>query len=437
MTESRAEIELVGDGDGIAVFGDAAVVERFLAEAGVESRPLRVRMRAGSTLAAAAGAAHAGSTAAVASGRWIRLTAESARALDLGTAMQGSAEGLSRTVVMTQGGKISKILEYAKPGSARAVLTSPAMLAGAAGVMAQLALQQTIAEITDYLAVIDAKVDDVLRAQNDTVIAKLVSVGETIDGALLRREHVGRVSDVTWSSLHGAAATINEAQNTALLRLARLAEKLEHRKLSALAQASARLDREITEWLAVLARCFQLQDARAVLELDRVLDDSPADIDGHRSALREERELRRERITEATRGLLERIEAAADTANERVLLHPTKAGAVVRSGNRALDRIADFEARIGIERDRPELEARPWRAAAADAREAVTRTAGAGAAATARAASRSLATIGAAASGAASTVADRLRRTRAEEPEPEDGGAHEPGRGAPADPSAE
>ena len=39
----------------------------------------------------------------------------------------------------------------------------------AAGVMAQLAMQQTMEEITDYLATIDEKVDDVLRAFIDTL----------------------------------------------------------------------------------------------------------------------------------------------------------------------------------------------------------------------------------------------------------------------------
>jgi len=37
------------------------------------------------------------------------------------------------------------------------------------GIMAQVAMQQTMDEITDYLATIDEKLDDVLRAQDDAV----------------------------------------------------------------------------------------------------------------------------------------------------------------------------------------------------------------------------------------------------------------------------
>ena len=66
-------------------------------------------------------------------------------------------------------GQVKGFVEFAKgPG---AHLTNPALLAGAAGIMAQLAMQQSMDEITDYLAAIDEKVEDVLRAQKDAVVA--------------------------------------------------------------------------------------------------------------------------------------------------------------------------------------------------------------------------------------------------------------------------
>jgi len=84
----------------------------------------------------------------------------------------------------------AKILEFTKPGFVGSMLTNPAMLAGAAGIMAQLAMQQTMEEITEYLAVIDEKVDDILRAQKDAAIAEMIGVGMVIDDAMLKREHV-------------------------------------------------------------------------------------------------------------------------------------------------------------------------------------------------------------------------------------------------------
>ena len=54
----------------------------------------------------------------------------------------------------------------------------------------------------------------------------------------------------------------------------------------ALAKAAKEAESKVQSWLVVLARCFQLQDAIAVLELDRVLDAAPEDLDGHRLGLK-------------------------------------------------------------------------------------------------------------------------------------------------------
>lgn len=43
--------------------------------------------------------------------------------------------------------------------------------------MAQVAMQQTMQEITDYLESIDEKVEDVLRAQKDAALSELIGAG--------------------------------------------------------------------------------------------------------------------------------------------------------------------------------------------------------------------------------------------------------------------
>lgn len=369
------EIELVSDGDGIAIFGDAREIERFLAGAGVPSKEIALRPSVGSILNAGSGAAQAGSQLAANSGRWVKLTEESAKALKLGKAMKGSSDGVSRAIATTSKGKVTKILEFAKPGSVGSMFTNPAMLAGAAGIMAQLAMQQTMEEITQYLAVIDEKVDDVLRAQKDAAIAEMIGVGLVIDDAMLKREHVGRVSEVTWSGLHGAAQTIATTQSYALRQLDALAEKLERkRKVSDLARVAQEAEKSVEEWLAVLARCFQLQDGLAILELDRVLDSSPDELDRHREAVRAGRRKRRDLIAATTHRLLARMDAAAGTANEKVLLHPIKSGAVVRSGNEVGTDVVTFNERLGIEEARESIAAKQWRVAVSEVRDKVVGT---------------------------------------------------------------
>ncbi|MCC4907768.1 hypothetical protein [Microbacterium sp. cx-59] len=152
------EIELVSDGDGLAVFGDPGAVDLFLRTAGVPSKELDLQQKLGSVLSTGSTAAQAGSQIAANSGRWVKLTEKSAEAMKVSHMMKGSSSGVQRAITTTKGGKITGILEFVKPGSIGSMLTSPAMLAGAAGVMAQLAMQQTMDEITDYLATIDEKV---------------------------------------------------------------------------------------------------------------------------------------------------------------------------------------------------------------------------------------------------------------------------------------
>ncbi len=377
--EPRDEIELVSDGDGLATIGDPLAVERFLSTAGVASRELNLSHAVGNALNVGSAAAKGGSEVAANAGRWVKLTEESAKALKLGNAMKGSTDGVSRAIVTTSKGKITNILEFVKPGSVGSMVTNPAMLAGAAGIMAQLAMQQTMQEITDYLAVIDEKVDDILRAQKDGALARMIGVGLVIDDAMLKREHVGRVSEVTWSSLHGAAQTIAETQSYALRRLDTLAEKMEKKsRVGDLAKIAKNAEGEVEGWLAVLARCFQLQDGLAVLELDRVLDSSPEDLDRHREAIRAGRIKRRDLIAKSTERLLARMDAAAVSANNKVLFHPLKPGEVVRSSNEVGADVLVFHETLGISGNRENLEKKRWTVAAIEARDATVEASAAG-----------------------------------------------------------
>ncbi|WP_419707723.1 hypothetical protein [Promicromonospora sp. NFX87] len=366
------EIQLISDGDGLALIGDPMAVERFLDSNGLPSKDLGLH-RLRPVLGAAAGAAQASSEIAANSGRWLKLTEESARLVTEHGLRTSSKTGLSSGVLKGNSGQIKGFVEFAKgPGS---LLTNPAILAGAAGIMAQLAMQQAMDEITDYLATIDEKVDDVLRAQKDAVLADMIGVNLVIEEAMTVREHVGRVSEVTWSKVQATPMTIARTQAYVLRQLDALAEKLEHKaNVGDLAKTSKEAESKVLEWLAVLARCFQLQDAIAVLELDRVLDASPDELDRHRLALRVARRNRLDLISRSTKHLMDRIEATAGIANAKVLLHPTASRAVVYSSSRVATAVVDFHGLLGIEGDRQALEAKRWVDAATEVKDKALET---------------------------------------------------------------
>lgn len=387
------EIQLISDGDGVAVIGDPALVERFLTTEQLPARELPIHRLRQVTVAGSA-LAQAGSQIAADSGRWVKLTEKSARLVHTSDMMKGSSGVYSRAIAVAKNGRTTDILEFSK-GSAH-LLTNPAILSGAAGLMAQMAMQEAMDEITEYLKVIDAKVDDVLRAQKDAVLADMIGVDLMIEEAMTIRAEVGRVSDVTWSKVQGTSMTLARTQAYALRQLDALAEKLEKKSdMSELRAAATQAGSTVQDWLAVLARCFQLQDAIAVLELDRVLDALPEELDQHRLGLRTARRNRLELITRSTEQLVDRIEGAAEHANTKVLLNPIDAPAIVRSSNAVAATVGDFATRLGIERSRESLDAKRWRVAAVEAKDKAIDTGTA---------------VGVGVAAAASTVGRQFRR---------------------------
>ena len=72
------EIQLISNGDGLAVIGNPTAVERFLVSEGLPSKDLGLQ-RLGSAVSTGAGLAQAGSAVAANSGRLVKLTKESAQ----------------------------------------------------------------------------------------------------------------------------------------------------------------------------------------------------------------------------------------------------------------------------------------------------------------------------------------------------------------------
>lgn len=407
-----AEIELINDGSGVAVIGPRSVVEQFLTSQDLPSKELDLK-RIGSTLNSAAGVAQAGSSISAESGRWVKLTKESAAAFEKTRKMTGSRHGVSRAILTEDNGRIKGILEIVNgPGQA---LANPAVLAGAAGIMAQMAMQQTMDEITDYLAVIDAKVDDILRAHKDAVIADMIGVDFVLDEAMTIRDSVGRVSEINWSKVQSTTLTIGRTQAYALKQLSGIADMLERQnKVDDLAEVSKKAERTVQEWLVVLAHCFRLQEGISVLELDRVLDASPDELDDHRRGLELARQRRLDQLATGTASLLQRMDAAAGLADTKLLLNPVAAPKVLSSRNKVHNEVISFQQLLGIDGDQAQLEGRRWRDAALEVLDKVVASGSEGFDNAVQAGSSTLESARLATGKAAEGLGKRLLRKRAD-----------------------
>ncbi|HRL81223.1 MAG TPA: hypothetical protein PLK46_12940 [Propioniciclava sp.] len=355
------ELELMSDGNGLAVIGAMSDVERFFQSSGLDHLPSRgfdpYRIRAAVNLGG--GIATAGVTASTEMGRWVKLTEESAQAFKSWQLMKGPTEGVSRAIAVNGQGRTQHILQIVtKPGSA---LTNPAILGGLGAVMSQYAMQQQMNEIGDYLELINEKVDDILRAQKDAVLADMIGVDLTIEDALIVRDEVGHVSEITWSKVQTTSQTLARTQAYALRELDAIAEKLTRKAdIGEVAKGTREAEPRVREWLAVLARTFQLQDGVSILELDRVLNAAPDELDSHHAGLLKARQNRLERIGRSTAALLTQMDETVRNANAKVLTNPFDSPAAVRSSNQIASEVQSLRERLGIASTSESAEAKRW-----------------------------------------------------------------------------
>lgn len=358
-----SQIELVSDGDGLAVIGDPGHVERFLQSEGLWQSAKRLDLqRLRSFLGTGAGVVQAASEIAANSGHWLKLTPESAHLLKKYGLMETKTPGVSRAMI-GKPGSVRKWLQIEQgPGS---LTTNPAVLSGAAGLMAQVAMRQAMSEITEYLAAIDEKLDTVARKVDDTVRKDVIGAETMLSRAMTMRDAAGRVTDDSWSTVQDVPGKIADAQGYALLQLEAVAKELEGKKhVRGLAKSAQEAPREVQYWLAFLARCFHVQDAYDLLELDRAFDAGPEQVDARRRGLKAARQERLEAISQHTGQLLDRMDAAVGTANAKIFWNRTRSPEVVQSGNQVAAGVHDFHMLLGAPSDPRSWQARQLRPAA-------------------------------------------------------------------------
>ena len=386
-------IQLLYDGDGLAVIGEPTAVESFLASEGLASFS-RLLPKVGAMIDGLGTLTEAASSvvetvsslkdSATSIANSVSSMVDSANSV---TESIGSmAETVGKWIKTSK--EISKIVEryhlkeLATPGVLQAVVGQLANLTGTtataatatvaapAVVMSQMSMQQSLDEIKELIEIIDQKLNDVLQHLKNEVLSRMDGVRLAIIEANTIRDTVGRVSETTWSKIQNSSGTILETQARALRELGELASKFENVKnVAELQEKFEKLNIEVQKWIRVLADCFQLLESIAVLELDRVLDASPDELDRHRLGLKAARAQRLALIANATGGLLERMNEVAGTANKKVLFNPIQSKAVVKSSNEVTESIQMFHETLGINLEVHGTDVRLWKEAVSESLE--------------------------------------------------------------------
>lgn len=348
------------DADGAVVAGERAAVERFMSHLGLaasENGPQTRRLSA--YLGAAAGAAKTASHVAEQSALYLKLTPESAQKLkDAGGLMPTKTKGISYAM-LGQPGRVGPWLQV--QNGAASALTNPAVLSGVGSIMSQFAQLGEADDLHALLVNIDHKLDQVQRTQRDEVIARLQGAAAAIEEAFTIRQHGGDARTL-WSKVDGESAVLHEVQSDALLKLAALAETAAQASSPAAAKKAARnIEQQAGVQVAILARCFELQDQFSVLELDHVLDTAPDKVDGHRLGLADARRRRRDDVLVRTSEFLDQLQTAGGVANSNIVLHARAAQATVSALNSSAELIHELRAPLGIEGQHAALSLTTWR----------------------------------------------------------------------------
>lgn len=360
-------IELICDGEGLAVLGDPTAVKRFLDSEGLRTQSQELRLeRLGPALETGSNIAELVSDIYANTGRYVRLTKESAEDVRRFGLMPTSVRGISHAMI-GEPGSISKWIQV-EDGPA-SLLMNPAVLSGVAGIMAQIARQQEVRALKEFLVSIDGKLDDLRRGQRDGILAKMDRAVSVIGEAMIIRERGGD-RETAWRKVENEVGTLAEVQANALRRIEALADKVgdvdDGTGVGFLRKTTNEIESDVGVWLAVLAQCFRLENERTILELDHVLATNPRHWDGHRIGLSEALHEKRDEAVRRTTDLLERLDRAGAVARSNIILHAPAAHSVIDSVNTANGSLEKFHASLGGESHWKELARIRWKDAIRD-----------------------------------------------------------------------
>ena len=361
------EIELICDGEGLAVLGDPTAVKRFLDSEGLRAQSQELRLeRLGPALETGSNIAELVSDIYANTGRYVRLTKDSAEDVRRFGLMPTSVRGISHAMI-GEPGSISKWIQI-EDGPA-SLLMNPAVLSGVAGIMAQIARQQEVRALKEFLVSIDGKLDDLRRGQRDGILAKMDRAVSVIGEAMIIRERGGD-RETAWRKVENEVGTLAEVQANALRRIEALADKVgdvdDGTGVGFLRKTTNEIESDVGVWLAVLAQCFRLENERTILELDHVLATNPRYWDGHRIGLSEALHEKRDEAVRRTTDLLERLDRAGAVARSNIILHAPAAHSVIDSVNTANGSLEKFHALLGGESHWKKLVSVRWKDAIRD-----------------------------------------------------------------------
>ena len=372
MRVSSDDVQVYSDGDGIAVFGEESQVDAFLERWKGDLLQKFPEKKLDQAIRGISLSMNVLGEATAASGKWVKLTADSAADFDKYGPSLSKQNGLMYGVVRNPKGQIVKHLQFEDPAK---LALNPAQMLNVGGMLTQISLYQQMRDISKHLESIEDKLDYVLKDLKGSLFAELEGATASIDKAMVLREETGRVNEVTWSQVQGVQSSIYLIQSKALRRLMNLADTLEaDASVADRLTAIGGVEGELTDLFAALSETFRLQDAFYIVELDRVMETDSDDLESHREAVQRSRKERVEKVTEVTTQLLERIYASGKVSRTERLRMLKKPELLIEKCNSAANEVVQTQVLLGADTTHEELESQTWTDALREVRDGALNT---------------------------------------------------------------
>nr|VDG62893.1 Uncharacterised protein [Streptococcus thermophilus] len=238
------------------------------------------------------------------------------------------------------------------------------MATAGSALAAQAAIEAALAEIKEYLEVIDEKLDELLRQSKIENLGQLGGIQYEIEEADELYRSSNSVSKTTWSKVNGFGGALSTIEASALEHLADVTRKLEQnqgdsKKVAAILN---RLDDELPFWLGILARSIYLHDRLYVIEIAHVSEFEPHHLAAHRAAIENARHKRVEATTQRLLAIRAAVRSSAALSNLVWMSYHSRAHQITMSANKAEEAIGAFAEHVQLTVDsEDQLQTKGWR----------------------------------------------------------------------------
>ena len=149
---------------------------------------------------------------------------------------------------------------------------------------------------------------------------------------------------MTWSKVQANSLALQTMQAESVAQLRALAELVRERAVDTDKAAAVlqEVSGDVSFWLGVLARTMALQDRQYVLELARVADSEPEQLEQHRHGIQVARRSRTNRIVQSLDAINASVHSSSQLTNLKRVANPFSAQWVAERANGVNDAVADF-----------------------------------------------------------------------------------------------